>query len=265
MPFAEIDGARLHYLDVGAGDPLVLLHAFPLHSAMWAPQIACLSSNHRVVAPDLLGFGASDAPAEPAAYTMRRYADDLATLLRHLGIARAVVGGLSMGGYVTFSFLRHHAGMVAALVLADTRAASDTPEVFERRSRQQSEVARDGTAALVEAQLGALLTGATHADRPALIDQIRSIMSANSPAGVVGGLEAMKHRPDVTADLAAVALPTLVLVGEDDATSPPDEVRSWQEAIPGSRLVVLPRAGHLSNLEAPDEFNAAVVDFLEGA
>jgi 3-oxoadipate enol-lactonase len=263
VPFAEVDGTGLHYLDVGVGEPaVVLLHAFPLHSAMWAPQLACLSASRRVVAPDLTGFGGSDAPDSASAYSMVGYARQVAGLLDRLGLEEVVLGGLSMGGYVTFAFLREHRHRVAGLVLADTRAAADTPEVFERRTSQQEQVAREGTAAVAETLLAGLLCEETKVDRLELVEQVRRLMS-NPAAGYIGGLEAMKHRPDATGELGAISVPTLLVVGEHDGPSPPDVARSMHEAITGSLLEVLPHAGHLSNLEAADEFNAAVSDFLD--
>ena len=262
VPFAEVDGVRLHYEDVGRGEPaLVLLHAFPLHSGMWAPQLEALSTERRVVAPDLMGFGQSDAPESLFRYTMLGYADLLVGLLDALGLERVVVGGLSMGGYVAFALLREYAERVAALILADTRAAADTAEVFERRTDQQDQVARIGTTALIETLLAGLLSEHTKANRLELVEQVRRLM-ANPPAGFIGALEAMKHRPDATEELARISVPTLVVVGEDDGPSPPAVARDMHERIQGSELVVLPRAGHLSNLEAAEEFNAAVADFL---
>ena len=262
MPFVEVDGVRLHYADVGSGEPaLVLLHAFPLHSGMWAPQLEHLSAQRRVIAPDLLGFGASDAPESMFRYTMVGYADLVAGLLDALGLRRVVLGGLSMGGYVAFAFLREYADRVAALILADTRAGADTTEAFERRTDQQDQVARIGTVALIETLLGGLLSEHTRTNRLELVERIRRLM-ANPPAGFIGALEAMKFRPDATEDLAKISVPTLVVVGEDDSLAPPEVARDMQERIAGAELVVLPRAGHLSNLEAADEFNAAVAGFL---
>jgi 3-oxoadipate enol-lactonase len=263
VPFVEVDGVRLHYLEAGSGEPaLVLLHAFPLHAGMWGPQLESLSSRRRVVAPDFLGFGGSDAPDSMYRYTMLGYADLLAGLLDRLGLDRVVLGGLSMGGYVAFAFLRQYAERVSGLILADTRAAADTTEVFERRTDQQDQVARIGTTALIETLLAGLLSDHTKATRLDLVEQVRRLMT-NPAAGFIGALEAMKHRPDATEELGTITVPTLVIVGEDDAPSPPPVVREMQERIKGSRLAVLPRAGHLSNLEAADEFNAAVTTFLE--
>jgi len=262
VPFAEVDGVRLHYSDAGTGEPaLVLLHAFPLHAGMWAPQLEHLSTGRRVIAPDFLGFGGSDAPDSMYRYTMLGYADLLAGLLDYLGLVRVVLCGLSMGGYVAFAFLRQYPERVSALVLADTRAAADTTATFERRTDQQDQSARIGTAALLEVLLAGLLSDHTRATRLDLVEQTRRLM-ANPAAGYIGALEAMKHRPDATGELAGITVPTLVVVGEDDTLSPPDVARSMLEGIPGAELAVLPRAGHLSNLEAAEEFNAAVTAFL---
>jgi 3-oxoadipate enol-lactonase len=265
VPFADVEGTQLHYVDIGVGDPpVVLLHAFPLHSDMWAPQVACLAAGRRVIVPDLKGFGKSSAPDDPSSYSMADYVAQVTGLLGQLGVERIVLGGLSMGGYVAFSFLSRHSDMVVGLVLADTRAGRDMPDVLRRRTDQQEQVRREGVDGLVETLLEGLLAAQTRETRPQLVEQVRRIMASNPPAGFVGGLEAMKGRPDSLPRLGTIEAPTLVLVGEHDKPSPPGVVRVWQERIPGSRLVVVPGAGHLSNLESPDVFNAELTDFLDG-
>ncbi len=262
VPSVEVDGVRLQYADAGTGEPaLVLIHAFPLHSGMWAPQIAELATQRRIIAPDLPGFGGSEAPDSMYRYTMAGFADLLAGLLKGLRLGPAALCGLSMGGYVAFAFLREHAERVAALVLADTRAGADATMVFERRTDQQDQVARIGTAALIEDLLVGLLSDGARADRLDLVEQVRGLM-ANPAAGYIGALEAMKHRPDATTELAGIAVPTLVIVGDSDSLSPPDVARDMHKRIPGSELAILPGAGHLANLEAPEAFNAAVAGFL---
>lgn len=262
VPFVEVDGVRLHYGDAGSGEPaLVLLHAFPLHSGMWAPQVRHLAAHRRVIAPDLPGFGRSDAPDSMYRYTMSGFADLVAGLIKHLRLGPVALCGLSMGGYVAFALLREHPERVSALVLADTRAGADTTMVYDRRTDQQDQVAQIGTAALIEVLLGGLLSEHTLAARLDVVEQVRGLM-ANSPAGYIGALEAMKYRPDATAELAGIAVPTLIVVGEDDSLSPPEVAQDMQQRIRGSALAVLPRAGHLSNLEASEAFNAAVAGFL---
>ncbi len=258
MPTASVDGVRTHWLEAGSGEPVVvLLHAFPLHAGMWQPQLEGLSGGCRLVAPDLLGFGGSDAPDDPAAYSVERWADGVAALLDHLGLDRVVLAGLSMGGYVAFAFLRRHRGRLAGLVLADTRPGPDTTEVASRRSAQAAQVAAEGTARLIDTLLEGLLGEHTRAERPEVVEAARALMD-NPASGFIGALDAMKRRPDSTSDLASIDVPTLVVVGEEDGASPPEVARKMAEAIPGATLAVIPGAGHLSSLEVPEAFNREV-------
>lgn len=263
MPAVDVGDKLVHYLDEGTGEPaVVLLHAFPLQAEMWRPQISSLRDRARVIAPDLAGFGRSSAPDDPAAYSVDAWADDVAGLLDHLGLERVVLGGLSMGGYVAFAFLRRHPRRLAGLVLADTRPSADAPEVFDRRTAQQEQVRASGTSELVETLLEGLLTEHTRTQRPDVVDEARRLMD-NPPAGFVGALEAMKRRPDSTGELAGIAVPTLVVVGEADRPSPPEVVSEMATAIPGAELAVLPQAAHLSNLEAPAAFNQALGSLID--
>jgi pimeloyl-ACP methyl ester carboxylesterase len=241
---------------------VVLLHAFPLNSGMWDQQLQSLGDRWRVIAPDLTGFGAAGAPDDPADYSVEAYADEVAALLQREGIDRAVVGGLSMGGYIAFAFYRRHRDMVAGLILADTRAAADAPEAAERRVSQQRQVAESGTAELIDNSLDNLLSDDTKRHRPEVVARARKLMEQNPPAGIIGGLDAMRRRPDATEDLPKLDVPVLVIVGAADKTSPPEVAAQMAERIPNVTLEVLPGAGHLSNLEAPEAFNRAVSTFL---
>lgn len=262
MPTVSVDGTTMRYADIGSGGPpVVLLHAFPFHSGMWEPQLEALVDRHRVISPDLKGFGGSDAPDDVSAYSMASYADEVAGLLATLELEHVVVVGLSMGGYVAFSLLSRHRPLVSALVLADTRADPDSETVLERRTNQQRQVREEGTAPVIESLLETLLSSRTHQRRPEVVERAKRLMD-NPPAGFVGALEAMKSRPDATAQLGSIDVPTLVLVGEEDKPSPPEVAEGMHERIAGSRLVVLADAGHLSNLEVPDAFNQALDGFL---
>lgn len=262
MPQANVNGTTIGYTDTGGdGLPVLLLHAFPLNSGMWEAQVEALGDRFRLIAPDFQGFGGSDAPEDRALYSMDSFADHLAGLLDELAIDKTVLVGLSMGGYVAFSFLRRHGDRVRALVLADTRAEADPPEGVEKRGGQQKQVESEGTAGLIDALPGALLGATTRDSKPDVVDRSRKLMD-NPPAGFIGALEAMKNRVDSSDDAARVHVPTLVLVGEEDALTPPDAARRLHELIAGSKLVVIPGAGHLSNLEAPEAFNGALGEFL---
>jgi 3-oxoadipate enol-lactonase len=260
MPELTAAGRKIHYLDTGGdGSPVLLLHAFPLSSAMWEPQIESLSDRFRFIAPDLSGFGSSDSPDE--GYSMGAWADEVDGLLDQLGLDQVVLVGLSMGGYLAFECLRRFPERISALVLADTRAESDPPEGLEKRTKQQAMVREGKRDELIDALVGALLGEATLAKKPDVVERVRTLMD-NPPEGFIGALEAMKGRPDSTDQLASVKVPTLIVVGEKDAVTPPDASRKLHEHIAGSRLVVIPEAGHLSNLEAPEAFNGALGEFL---
>jgi pimeloyl-ACP methyl ester carboxylesterase len=223
---------------------------------MWEQQIQALSPRWRVVAPTLVPERAS----EP---TVDAMADSVAALILDLHLGPVVLGGLSMGGYVAFALLRRHPHLVRALVLADTRPGADTPEVRERREQQQARVAADGPEPVFEAMVAALPSPYTREHRPAVLDRIRTIMDGVPADRVVASLEAMKHRPDSTPDLARIDVPALVVVGEDDAVSPPDVGEQMRDLLPDARLAVIPRAGHLSNLEDPGAFNTELIAFME--
>jgi pimeloyl-ACP methyl ester carboxylesterase len=258
---AEVNGLSLAYDDVGSGLPIVFLHAFPLDRSMWAPQVGALVPHGRCVAPDFRALGAT--PAAPP-YSMDQYADDVAALLDALGAPPAVVVGLSMGGYVAFAFWRRHRGRVRALVLADTRSGADTDDGREKR-RRLIEVARArGSATVAEMQIASMVGETTRARRPDVVETVRAMMAAAPVEGIVGALEAMMARPDSASTLPTIDVPVLIVVGEEDALTPPAEARAMHERIRGSRLEVISGAGHVSNLEQPSAFNHLVSEFVEG-
>lgn len=262
---AELPGVRLAYDDSGAPgdarDVVLFVHGFPHGRRLWAPQLAALGARWRCVAPDLRGFGESDAHGP---HSVEQYADDLAALLDALGVARAAVVGLSMGGYVALALWRRHAARVRALVLADTRAAPDDDATRARRAEHVALVRAGGLAALAEAQLPGAVGATTRATRPGVMAGLRALMAASGGAdGIVGAIGALRDRPDATPALATIAVPTLLVVGAEDALTRPSEMRAMAERIAGSRLVVLPGAGHVSGWERPAEFSAAVGAFLE--
>ncbi len=262
MPQVDVGGVKISYRDTGGNSmPVVLVHAFPLNGSMWDGQVEALSDRWRLLVPDLQGFGGSDAPDDPGRYSMDSFADSIAAVLDDAGAPRAVVVGLSMGGYAAFSLWRRHRDRVAALVLADTRAESDPEEGKAKRTAQQQQVREQGTQGLIDALVTALLAESTRDKKPDVVVATKKAMD-NAPEGFIGALEAMKNRVDSTGDLTGITVPTLVIVGEHDAVTPPEAARKIHEHVGGSRLVVLPEAGHLSNLEAPDAFNGAVAEFM---
>jgi pimeloyl-ACP methyl ester carboxylesterase len=263
MPTVDVNGVRIAYQDSGgSGTPVVFVHGFPLSAEMWDPQIEVLDDRIRSIAVDLRGFGNSDAPDDRSAYSMSDFAADVKGVVDEAGVERAVLCGLSMGGYVCFEFWRRYSPSVAGLVLADTRAEADPPEAIEKRTSQQQQVAERGIDELADALTNALVSATTAGGKPDVVKRVRALMDQPA-AGYIGALEAMKNRPDSSSDLTGITVPCLVIVGEEDGLTPPEMSRKIHEHIGGSQLAVIPEAGHLSNLEDPQAFNGALMDFLE--
>ncbi len=249
----RVAGAELACEVSGTGPALLLIHAFPLGLSMWEAQADALSDSHQVVRFDCRGFGGS--PPGDGLLTMERIADDAAGLLDRLGLASAVVGGVSMGGYAALAMVRRHPELIRALVLADTRAGADSPEARANRAAQAEKVRREGASAIADAVLPKLLGATSHRERPELVARVRRTIEANPPRGITDALAGLAARADSTPTLREIRVPTLVVVGEEDTITPREEAETLQRGIAGSRLVVIPQAGHLSSLENPDEFN----------
>jgi 3-oxoadipate enol-lactonase len=259
---AALGGADIEYEARGGGPAVLFLHAFPLGMFMWDEQVEALAASHRVVRFDARGFGGT--PPDEEALTMERIADDAAALLGLLGIEKAVVAGCSMGGYAAFAFARRHPEKLAGLVLQDTRPGADTAEARANRAALAARVLAEGAVAAAEAFLPRLVGETTHRERPRLVARLRERILATSPRGIANALEGLAERADSQPTLASIRVPTLVAVGEEDVLTPPAEARAMAAAIAGSRLEVIPKAGHLSNLEDPHAYTAALRSFLEG-
>jgi len=254
-------GVRLHYVQAGQGVPLLMVHGYPFDHTLWQPQLDGLSDIAQIIAPDLRGFGRSDAPE--GAYTMDAQAEDLAALLDVLRIERTVVCGLSMGGYIALAFWKKYALRVRGLILVDTRAGADAPAARQARLDMVEQVKQHGSRPAADAMLPRLLAESTHRSRVDLVEFAHAMMLRQSPAGIIGAQLGMAERPDSTTTLSTITAPTLAVFGAEDVITPAGtEGRLLAEAIPNARLVVLPNAGHLSNLEQPEAFNAAVREFL---
>ncbi|MER7541599.1 alpha/beta fold hydrolase [Spirillospora sp. NPDC127506] len=251
---------QLYARDVGTGTPLVLLHAFPLSSAMWLAQREGLAGRFRVITPDLRGFGGSVlGDDEPSVDAM---ADDVARMFRGLGVRRAVVGGLSMGGYVAMALCRRHPDLVLGLVLAATRAAADTEAVRANRLRQAERLERERSPqVLVDEVLPGLVGPTTYRQRALIYGRVRGLVQATPPHAAAWAQRAMAGRPDAFDTLRAVKVPALVMIGDEDALATEDEARAMADALPNAELLVIPRAGHLCAVEQPDLFNQAVAEF----
>ncbi|HEY8414060.1 MAG TPA: alpha/beta fold hydrolase [Pyrinomonadaceae bacterium] len=260
MPSARINNFNLEYTDSGIGRPIVLIHGYPFNRSLWTEQIMVFSTSFRVIAPDLRGFGDSDAV--PGTATMDVMAQDVVLLLNHLGIARATICGLSMGGYVALALYKQLPSRVRALVLADTRASSDSDEAKQTRFQQAEKALSEGMASIADSMLPKLLTPETVSKRPEVVKHVRDMMLQTKREGAAAALRGMAERDDQTELLAKISVPTLVIVGAGDAITPVADSETMHRAIRDSRLVVLENAGHVSNLERTEQFNDALLEFL---
>ncbi len=261
MTLVNIGDIELGVVDVGSGIPLLLVHGFPLDHSMWRYQIEEFAPHCRVIAPDLRGFGKSGVT--PGTVTMEKLADDLIALLDALHIQdRVIFCGLSMGGYVGWQFARKYQDRLLALVACDTRVAADTSDQAANRRQLAERVMSEGPGVAADAMLPKLFSPAAHQHRPELIEQTRQVIVANHPQGIAATLGGMAVRADVTDLLPQIEVPTLVVVGELDEISTPDEMEAIAEALPNSAWVVVPGAGHMSPLENPEVFNKALAGYI---
>jgi 3-oxoadipate enol-lactonase len=247
--------------DVRARGTLLLIHAFPVTARMFEHQLALADLGWRVVAPHLRRFDGADT--DPAARSLDDYAGDVIDLLDALQVDSAVIGGVSLGGYIAFAVFRHEARRFQALLLADTKSDPDTADAVEGRRRMLQLVRDKGAAAVADEMIPKLLGNTTRATQPGVVAQVRALVLSNSTAAIADAIGALMTRPDSTPLLPSIHCPTLIVVGEEDTVTPRTLAEAMHRAIAGSELVAIPAAGHLANLEQPAAFNAALARFLE--
>jgi pimeloyl-ACP methyl ester carboxylesterase len=259
---ATVDGRVMNWTEAGEkhGQVLFLLHGFPFNANMWQAQLEAVPARWRFIAPDLAGYGASEADGRPL--TMDRFADDVVALAQHLGVQRAVFGGLSMGGYILFALMRRNPQLVRALVLSDTKAGADSPETRATRLKNADVIAANGTTSFVDEMVPKLLAPRTRRVAPAVESQLRTIMHAAPAATVAATLRGLAERPDSSGMLDRIEVPALLIVGAEDQITPPTEARFMARSIRGAVLIEIEDAGHVPNLEQPAVFNRALSSFL---
>lgn len=252
---------HVEYSRSGKGTPVVFLHAFPLNHQMWHSQVVALQHEYCVITPSARGFGGTTSFADTP--SIEQMAHDVKAFLDALEITEPIVlCGLSMGGYAAQNFARFYPQRLKALVLCDTRAEADTDEAKAKRDSIIEFTQEKGAAALVERVLPSLLGQTTRRENPVLVEEVRSWGAAAPVSTLVAATSALRDRPDMTPHLADIKVPALLLFGEEDALAPSEAIAKLESGIAGAKLVTIPRAGHLSNLENPDAFNAALIDFL---
>jgi len=259
MPTATIGSTTIHYQQQGAGRAVVFLHGYPLDSRIWDQQVKGLSAVARVIAPDLPGFGKS---LPPVRFTVESMADTVHDLLVGIGALPCVLGGLSMGGYIALAFARKYRKDMAGLMLIDTRADADSDQARVARNKSIELVRSAGAEAIADQMLPKLLGDATRSKRPDIVNRLNDILSECHPLTIEYALGALRDRLDQTLFLPNIDVPTLVVVGQHDAITPPAVAQGMRDAIPGAILAVIAGAGHMPPMEQPALFNEAVAGFL---
>lgn len=267
MKSAHLSTGDIAYIERGHGQPVLLIHGFPLDHTMWNAQIDALSAHVRMIAPDLRGFGNSPLGAADPIHgiSMERYADDLAELLDQLNPAidqSVVLVGFSMGGYIAWQFVRKYPARLRALVQCDTRAVADSEEARAGRLKMAENVAEWGAARVAEMMGPKLFAPSTFHSQPEVVSTVRRVVERTLPAGIAAAQRGMAERPDMTSFLPQIKLPTLIVAGSGDAISPPAEMQSIAAAIPNAEFEIIPNAGHMTTMENPFAVNQAFLNFI---
>jgi 3-oxoadipate enol-lactonase len=261
MPTYDINGTSLYVEERGMGPiPLVLLHAFPVDRRMWAEQVVALSDRFRVITPDFRGFGQS---ASTGAFSIETLADDVHALLATMNTSPAIIAGCSMGGYAALALAKNYPADLRGLILVDTKAESDTPDGRAGRQKMIDLVKQSGAKAVADQMVPKLLAKDAPTKRPIVAKKLREMMEACPPDTIAHALAAMRDRPDRSGELPAVKVPTLILVGEEDQPTPVQAAEAMHAKIAGSKLVIIPGAGHMTPIEQPELVNRAIRQFAE--
>lgn len=258
-----VNNISMSFDDCGEGPDVLLVHGFPLNRCMWQSQLQPLANaGFRVIAPDLRGFGASDAPA--GGYSMDGFADDLVALLDALKIDRAVVGGMSMGGYILMNLLERYPERISAACFIATKSSADDEEGRARRSSMAAQAEKLGANPIIKIFAELLFAPGTMHSRPELIAQVTSWMRSTHPHALAGGLLAMRDRKDYTPLLPGFRQPSLVVVGAEDRAASHRAIGLFTAGLPRCQSRIIDGAGHMVNMEKPVEFNETLLGFLKG-
>ncbi|WP_405811503.1 alpha/beta hydrolase [Streptomyces sp. NBC_01520] len=263
MSHIALSDVTLHYDDQGPSDglPVVLVHGHPFNRTLWGPSVrALVVAGYRVITPDLRGYG--DSGVTPGKVLLSEFADDIAALLDHLGVERAVVGGVSMGGQIAMEFRRGRPERVLGLVLSDTSAPPETEEGKEIRNAMADRLLAEGMDGYAAEVIGKMLAPYNVTDLPDVAAHVLGMMRATAPEGAAAALRGRAERLDHRDTLAAVDTPVLLVVGADDAYTPVRDAEDMLRLVPHATLAVIERAGHLPGVEQPERFNEALLGFL---
>ncbi len=258
----QVQTALLHVVEKGdpAALPIIFIHGFPFSHKMWDAQVAALNTRYRTIAYDVRGLGESSMG--DGQYTIEGHVDDLLAVMDHFGVAKAVIAGLSMGGYITLRALERNPERFHAAILCNTRSETDGNDAKIMRARTMAAVKSRGSSWFADDFIKKVFAESSFTRVPDAVEHIRTTIARTPPLAIAGTLLALAARSDTTAALENIKVPTLIIVGEHDVTTPPDASRAMHAKIPGSELHIIPHAAHMSVLENPDEVNRVMLAFL---
>jgi 3-oxoadipate enol-lactonase len=256
-----IEDITISFDDFGKGEiPIIFIHGFPFDKSSWQPQIAFLKKTHRVIAYDIRGFGASISNGEPESIGL--FSNDLIKFMDALAIKKAIVCGLSMGGYILLNAVHRFSDRFEAIILSDTQCIADTEAAKEKRSQAITQIEAEGLQGFTEGFIKNVFCQNSLENKQDLVETIKNVILKTSQRTVVGTLAALAQRSEMCASLNGITVPTLIICGKEDIVTPPIQAEFMFGKILNSRLQIIENAGHLSNLEQPDEFNKHLVDFI---
>lgn len=256
-----VNNFNLSYDDVGEKNvPVIFLHGYPFAKSMWKAQLEFLQRTNRVIACDIRGFGQSKD--EESTLSMDLFADDLIQFMDKLNIDKAIMCGLSMGGFITLNANFRYPNRFKALILCDTQCISDTPEVKEKRYSTIEEIKANGVNDFNEGFLQSVFCKDSLNTKKAIVEDLRKVVFANSPHIITAGLTALAERSDTCSTLSAIKVPAMIICGREDTVTPLIQSEYMYATIKDSILHVIEKAGHVSNLEQPDTFNKKLSQFL---
>lgn len=242
-------------------DAVVLIHAFPLNASQWAPQTDVTDGSIRMFTPDLPGFGTQPGLDEQA-FSMELAAEYIGRELQVQGIDTCILGGLSMGGYVAFECWRQFPEKISGMLLANTKATADSPDAVQARYDAVEQIGAGHYTRFVDELIERLVSPTTRQNSPDVVGDVRAMMLRAIPDSVIAALLGIAARRDSTGLLSTISIPVSIVVGADDAITTGDDARSMHSLLPESSLTVIEKVGHLSNLESPNQFNAALSDLI---
>ncbi len=259
--YITVDNLRVCYNDTGDSViPIIFIHGFPFNKDSWQPQVDFLRERPRVITYDVRGFGKSELGDDEG--SIIQYADDLIGLMDALEIPKAIVCGLSMGGYILMNAVHRYPERFEGLILADTQCNADTQEGKEKRYQSIEKINADGTKDYADASVKNLFCKNTIESKPELVDNIREVITSTPPISITSTLEALANRPEACNFLSGISCFTLIICGKEDSITPLAKAEFLNSSVKNSSLVIIENAGHLSNLENPEEFNHAMGKFI---